>query len=287
MPQRSHHFLGVRTAVLGVLCSLMILVVMPPPARAAPSVTTHTVIITQQGTVFILNPCATKPDGTPFLLQPGDLLAFENHTSGAVQILLGDLSDTPPQVIPVPAHGTASLVPQVRNFFSYSLAGKACFGRVLAATLIHTVLITPGTPAPHVTPCFASPDSFVLVPGDTLQFQNQLAATTSVIFTDTTNDVEQRFDVPGGNGTVRLVPPPNIIFTYSVPSGHDTCSGRVLAETPSTLPPTGGGPIPAASAQTPWLLAGSALAILGLLGLSGTLVARRRGFLPIGRHCDT
>ena len=87
MPHPSHRFTSVGIAVLAALYALMITVVVPPLARAAPSVTTHTVIITQQGTVFNLNPCATKPDGTPFLLQPGDLLAFENHTSGAVQIL--------------------------------------------------------------------------------------------------------------------------------------------------------------------------------------------------------
>ena len=41
------------------------------------------------------------------------------------------------------------------------------------------------------------------------------------------------------------------------------------------VPPTGGGPIAQAGGRSLWLLWGALLATLGLLGLSGTLVARR------------
>ena len=251
MPLRSHRFPCGGVVVLGVLCSLMILAVVPPPARAASSVTTHTVIITQQGAVFSLNPCASSPDTTTFLLQPGDTLAFENRASVAVQVHFGDLSDEPGQILKVPANGTASLVPQVRGFFSYSVigSGKACFGRV---PITATVLLVPSAGTGRLDPCFgsATDTQLVLVPGDTLAFQNNLATAARVFFTDTTNDTEQTLTVSGG-GTVSLIPPANIIFTYAADISHQLCVGRVLAIAPSTLPPTGGGPIPAASARCP------------------------------------
>lgn len=52
------------------------------------------------------------------------------------------------------------------------------------------------------------------------------------------------------------------------------------------VPPTGGGPIPPAGEQPSWLLWGALLAALGLVGLSGTLAARKGG-LPWRRKTIT
>lgn len=50
------------------------------------------------------------------------------------------------------------------------------------------------------------------------------------------------------------------------------------------VPPPGGGPIPPAGERPSWLLWGALFTALGLIGLSSTLFARRRGVLVGMRH---
>lgn len=62
------------------------------------------------------------------------------------------------------------------------------------------------------------------------------------------------------------------LIDFGFTSVHADCTA-----VPGSFPPTGGGPVAPTGDRTPWMLWGSLLALLGLTGLGGTLVMRRRG----------
>lgn len=122
----------------------------------------------------------------------------------------------------------------------------------------------------------------------------EIQAGTAITFTNTTkNDVTVTFKFPAGRtqntsvaagASVDIVPNFATEFTFGIsqtcfvavsealPTPTNTAAGTAI---PGSVPSTGGGPVHP-TGRSSWMLWGALLTTLGLAGLGGTLLARRR-----------
>lgn len=288
MQHQSYRLTRIGTAILSVCFVLMSLAVVPSAARATSLATVHMVTLSHVGGDHF-EPCAAPSSGSSLVLVPGETLQFFNDLGRDVQVTFTDVTNNTMQTLSLPQSGIASVTPRANSNFTYSSQGLSvptCVGKVLGQTPgVQTVLITRQGGFAHFDPCSTNQDNptLVLQAGETLRFQNNLVD-TKVTFVELPQNSTQTFNVPGSGGTVILTPLAGASFSYSSAFPQQTCFGRVLAKTPSTLPPTGGGPIPSLTAGPPWLLWGGLLTILGLAGLGATLFAHRRWLALLGER---